>query len=356
MPNLIYLRAKLSGISFIVAEKVLFLRLPRNLRELSLSTWSTDYGNGDSWELLLTSKFPKLKHFRLIISLDQIPHNFETNTTAALDNIVKSFNGSKYFVDRNWNVVINVNEYDRLKFVIHSTPYPIENFQTTLYDIRRCTMSPSVIKKTYHDVTIVNLTLQNDLPSSSLTQTEHRYFPNVEQLSFLSNIQNDRLEFDSIKYFNNLKNMINLSNITSLSFTEEIQQYPTSLVNLLLRNITKLNSLSMSYQLFTSVQMQSICSLKSLKLIFAIYSSTCPPATRMRHILTSSQILTNKLILELAQEIPVNHPDIQTLAFIVRHLEGFDTQFSDWLKSHFSFEQSILYDLLLRENIVRFYF
>ena len=354
VPHLIYLRAKLSQISLAIATKILFLRLPSQLRELSLSTWSIEYVNGDSWETLLSSKFPHLKHFRLIISLDQIPPNHSIVTNTDLDNIVKSFNQSKYFLDHHWNILINVNERDRLKLVLHTTPYPIENFQTTLYNIRRCTSSSSILKSAYHSVSKLTLTLHDDLHPLSVNPNEHRYFPNIEQLTFLSNLTSDCHQFGSTEYFNNLKNMINLSSITSLNFLEETQQYPIHLINILLKSLPNLKSLTASHRLFVCLNTLPIRSLKSLTLIFAMYSSISPPATRMRHLLPSNQILTNDLILELVRTL--SFPELQTLILIVRDLDGFDNQFSEWLKTNFPIENNVLHDLFINDKIVQFYF
>jgi len=349
VPHLIYLRVKLSQISFTNATKILFLRLPSQLRELSISTWSIEYADGHSWQTLLSSKFPHLKHFRLIISLDQIPLNHSITTNSDLDNLVKSFNQSKYFLDHHWNVLININELDRLKFVLHTIPYPIENFQTTFYNIRRCTSSSMIIKSTYFYVNKLSLTLHDDLVRNHI---DDRYFPNVNQLIFLSNLRKDSQQFQSIEYFNHLKNLINLSNITSLNFPEELHEYPIQLINILLENLPKLNSLTLSHRLNVYLKTQSIDSLKTLTLIFTMYSSIFPPATRMGHLLLSNQILTNELILELVRTF--SH--IQTLTLILRHLDGFDNQFSEWLKRIFLNEQNISYDLLLNDRIVRFYF
>ncbi|CAF1091582.1 unnamed protein product [Rotaria sordida] len=356
VPHLIFLRAKLAEIPFIIATKILFLRLPSKLHELSLSTWSIEYGNGDLWETILSSKFPYLKHFRLIISLDQIPHTYITANNLDLDNIVKSFNQSKYFLDHHWNVLININEHDRLKFVLHTIPYPIENFQTTLYNIRRCTISPLIIKSTYHYVSKLSLTLHNNLTSLLYDYNEYRYFPNIEQFILYSNLINNSRQFQSIEYFNNLKTMINLSNIILLNCPEETRQYPIELINLLLKNLPKLKTLIVSYRLYTYLQTQSIYYLKNLTLIFAIYSSISPPTTRMRYLLTPNQILTNELILELVRTSFSVFSELQTLTLIVRDLDGFDNQFSEWLKTNFPIEQNILYDFLIFDKIVRFYF
>jgi len=190
----------------------------------------------------------------------------------------------------------------------------------------------------------------------SSNQIEHRYFPNVDQLIFLSNLTNDYQQFESIEYFNNLKNLINLLNITSLNFSEENHQYPIELINILLNNLPKLNSLTLSYRLYVCLKKQSIYSLKTLTLIFTIYSSISPPATRMRDLLPSNQILTNELILEIVRTLSLSFFQIQTLTLIVRHLDGFDNDFFEWLKRNFSIEQSISYDLILTDKIVRFYF
>jgi hypothetical protein len=336
-----------------MAAKVLFLRLPATLHELSLSTWSIEYANGDSWETLLSSKFPRLKRFRLIISLDQIPHNHSIATNLDLDHIVKSFNQSKYFLDRHWNVLLNVNERDRLKLVLHTTPYPIENFQTTLYNNRRCTSSSASIKSAYRNVKKLSLTLLED---SVLSSNEYRYFLNIEELILLSNLTNDCQQFQSMEYYNNLKNMINLSNITSVNFPEDIHQYPIQLINKLFENLPKLNSLTLSHRLFIALETRPIASLKTLTLIFATYSSISPPATRMRHLILSEQILTNELILKLVQTLSSSFPEIQTLTLTVRDLDGFDNQFCEWLKTNFLNEQNISYDLLLFDKLVRFYF
>ncbi|CAF2872891.1 unnamed protein product [Rotaria sp. Silwood2] len=356
VPHLIYFRAKLAEIPFAIATKILFLRLPCNLRELSLSTWSIEYANGDAWETVLSTKFSHLKHFRLIISLDQIPHNYVTASNLDLDNIVKSFNQSKYFLDHHWSVLINVNEHDRLKLVLHTVPYPIENFQTTLYDIRRCTSSPLTIKSAYRCVSKLSLALHNDLASLLYDYNEHRYFPNVEQFILYSNLINDRREFQSVEYFKNLKNMVNLSSITLFNCPEESRQYPIQLINLLLNNLPNLKSLVVSYRLYTCLKTQSIYYLKSLTLIFTIYSSISPPATRMRHLLTANQILTNELILELVHTSLSSFSELQTLTLIVRDLDGFDNQFSEWLKTNFSTKKNISYDLLIIDKIVQFYF
>jgi hypothetical protein len=356
VPHLIYLRVKLSQISFSIATNILFHRLPSSLRELSLSTWSIDYADGDSWKAFLSSKFPNLKHFRLIISLDQIPPDQPIATNIDLDNMVKSFNQSKYFLDHHWNVLLNVNERDRLKLVLHTIPYPIENFQTTLYNIRRCTSSSTQIRSAYNDVKKLSLTLIEDLPTSVDNSNEYRYFSNIEELILLSNLTNDSQQFGSMEYFNNLKDMINLSNITSIEFPEEIRQYPIQLINKLFKNLPKLNSLTLSYRLYVLLNTRSIRSLKTLTLIFSTYSSISPPATRMWYLVHAEQILTNQLILELAQTLSSSFPEIQTLTLTVRDLDGFDSQFSEWLKMNFSSEQNISYDLLLTEKTVQFYF
>ncbi len=354
VPHLIYLRAKLSQISFPIATKILFYRLPSHLHELSLSTWSIEYADGNSWETLLSSKFPHLKHFHLIISLDEIPTNHPITTNTDLDNLVKSFNQSKYFLDHHWNVLVNINERDRLKFVLHTIKYPIENFQTTFYNIRRCTSSSSIIKLTYSNVSKLTLTFHNDLPNNYI---EYRYFPNVNQLIFLSNLTNDGQKIESKEYFNNLQNLINLSNITSLSFPEETHEYPIQLINLLLKNLPKLNSLTLSYRLYACLKIpQCIRSLKTLTLIFVIYSSISPPATRMGYLLPPNQVLTNGLILELVRTLASMFSELQTLTLILRDVDGFDNQFSEWLKKNFLDEQGISYDFLLTDKIVRFYF
>ena len=349
VPHLIYLRAKLSQISFSVASKILFHRLPSHLHELSLSTWSIDYAQGECWQTLLSSKFPHLKHFRLIISLDQIPPHHLTTSNTDLDHLVQSFNQSKYFLDHHWHVLLNVNERDRLKFVLHSIPYPIENFQTTLYNIRRCTST--MISSAYHSVTKLSLTLHDDLMNEHL---EQRYFSNVDQLIFLSNLSDDSQQFQSSEYFHRLKTMINLSNVTSLDFPEVTQSYPIELIHLLLKNLPKLHSFTLAHRLYAYLEHQWIPAVKSLTLIFAIYSSISPPATRTRYLLSPNQILTNDLILSLVRTF--SSSDLQSLTLIVRDLDGFDAQFSDWLNSNFSNSHSISYDLLLADKIVRFYF
>jgi len=283
----------------------------------------------------------------LIISLDQIPPDHSITTNTDLDHLVQSFNQSKYFLDHQWNVLLNINERDRLKFVLHSIPYPIENFQTTLYNIRRCTSSSTIIQSTYSHVSKLSLTLHDDMANDHI---EHRYFPHVDQLIFLSNLTNDCQQFQSQEYFSRLKNLINLSNITSLNFPEVTHQYPIQLINILLENLPKLHSLTLSHRLYVYLKSQTTCSLKTLNLIFAIYSSISPPVTRMRHLLSSNQILTNNLIIELVRTLSVF--DIQTLTLAVRDLDGFDSQFSEWLKRNIS----ISYDLLLADKIVRFYF
>lgn len=351
VPQLIYLRAKLSQISFPIATKVLFQRLPSTLRELSLSTWSIEYANGESWQNLLSIKFPHLKHFRLIISLDQIPPNHSIATTTDLDQIVKSFNQTKYFLDHQWQVLLNVNECDRLKFVLHSMPYPIENFQTTLENIRRCSSSTSMLKSTYRTVKKLSLTLHDDLIDE---QNESRDFSNVDQLIFLSNLTSNCEQFQSRKYFHHLTAMINLFNITSLSFPEVSHPYPITLINLLLENLSNLHSLTISYPLYVCLKLPSRFVWKSLNLIFAIYSSVSPPSTRMRYLLSVDQILTNQLIVELVRTLASSK--LQTLSLIVRDLDGFDSQFSSWLNTNFSMESSISYDLLLVDKIVRFFF
>jgi hypothetical protein len=236
-----------------------------------------------------------------------------------------------------------------LKFVIHSIPYPIENFQTTLYNIRRCTSSPSAIKSAYSSVKKLSLTLHDDSASDHI---EHRYFPNVDQLIFLSNLTDDCQQFESIGYFNNLTNMINLSTITSLHFPDDTHQYPIQLINILLKNLPKLHSLTLSYRLFMCLKTQSIHSLKTLTLIFAAYYSISPRVARMQYLLPSNQILTNDLILELIRTLSSSFLEIQTLTLIVRDLDGFDNQFSEWLKTNILIE----YDLILIDKIVQFYF
>ena len=356
VPHLIYFRIKLAQISFEIAQNILFLRLPSELRELSLSTWSIEYANGNSWENLLSSKFPHLKHFRLIISLDEIPSNYPIESNTDLDNIVQSFNQSKYFLDHHWNVFVNIHERDRLKFVLHTVPYPIENFQTTLYNIRRCTLSPSKIKLAYQYVSKLSLTLHND-SVSLLCHHEYRYLPNVKQLILLSNLTNDGQQFESMKYFNHLKNLINLSNVTLLEFPEESHQYPIHLVDLFLTNFSKLTCLTISHRLYAHLQTRLISSLRSLTLIFAVYySSVRSSTTRMQPFLTSNRILTNDLILELVQTLPTSSPDIQTLMLIVRDFHGFDNQFSELLKTKILNERNISYDLLMHDKTVRFSF
>jgi len=189
-----------------------------------------------------------------------------------------------------------------------------------------------------------------------MTHNEYRYFPNINELILLSNLTSDCQQFASMEYFNNLKNMINLSNITLVSFPEETHQYPIELINILLKNLPKLNSLTVSHRLYLCLKTQSISSLKTLTLIFAIYSSISPPTTRMRHLLPSNQILTNELILELVRTLSSIFPEIQTLTLLVRELDVFDNQFSEWLEKKFFIEQSISYDLFMSDKIVRFYF
>ncbi|UJR37179.1 hypothetical protein I4U23_029887 [Adineta vaga] len=354
VPHLIYLRAKLSQISFVTATKILFLRLPTQLRELSLSTWSIEYTDGDQWQTILSSRFPHLQHFRLIISLDRIPLNHPIATNTDLDNIVKSFNQSKYFLDRHWNVLININERDRLKFVLHTIPYPIENFQTTLYNIRRCTSSSSMIQSAYTNVTKLTLTLHDNLSSVIDNSNEYRNFSRVEELTFLSNLSNDCQQFFSNDYFQNLQTIVNLSTITSLSFPEETHQYPLQLINLLLKNLIQLHSLTLSHRLYVCLKPQLISSLKMLTLIFTIYSSISPSATSIRHLLPANLILTNDSIIELVETLATTN--LQTLTLLVRELGVFDEQFSDWLENHFTKKENISYDLLLNDKIVRFHF
>lgn len=356
VPNLIYLRAKLAEISYDVAIKVLFLHLPSTIRELSLSTWSIGYGNGDSWQQLLSSKFPHLKHFRLIISLDRIPQKSAVENTTDLDNIVKSFNQSNYFNDRNWKVLVNVNEFDRLKLVLHTVRYPIENFQSTLYDVRRCTASPSFIKSAYSHVSKLSLTLYDERTESSINAKEYRYFPNVEQLIFQSNLTSESPQYSMIQYFNNLNAMIDLSTITYLSFPEENHNYPETLISLLVKNLPKLKTLIIPYRFYESLPLQSINSLKILTLYFAAYSSTSPPATRMRYLMRESQILTNDIIVKLVRSCLVSFSEIQTLTFIVRSLDDFDTQLSEWLKDNLTKENNISFELLSPDNTLHFYF
>ncbi len=189
-----------------------------------------------------------------------------------------------------------------------------------------------------------------------MTHNEYRCFPKINELILLSNLTSDCQQFASMEYFNNLKNMINLSNITLVSFPEETHQYPIELINILLKNLPKLNSLTVSHRIYLSLKTQSISSLKTLTLIFAIYSSISPPATRMRHLLPSNQILTNELMLELVRTLSSIFPEIQTLTLLVRELDVFDNQFSEWLEKKFLIEQSISYDLFMSDKIVRFYF
>ena len=352
VPHLIYLRAKLSQISFSIATKVLLQRLPCQLRELSLSTWSIEYANGESWQNLLSTKFPHLKHFRLIISLDQIPPNHSISTTTDLDQTVKSFNQTKYFLDHQWQVLLNINECDRLKFVLHSMPYPIENFQTTLENIRRCTSSNTLFESTYRTVKKLTLTLHDDLIDE---QIEQREFSNVEQLTFLSNLTSNCEQFQSRKYFHHLTTMINPFKITSLSFPEVTHPYSTILINLLLENFPNLHSLTVSHPLYVCLKLPRRIPWKSLNLIFAIYSSVSPPTTRMRYLLSIDQILTNQLIVELVRTL-ASSSNLQTLSLTVRDLDGFDNQFSSWLRTNFAMESNISYDLLSIDKIVRFFF
>ena len=353
VPHLIYLRAKLSQISFSIATKILFQRLPSQLRELSLSTWSIEYANGESWQNLLSSKYPHLKHFRLIISLDQIPSNHSITNTTDLNQSVKSFNETSYFLDRQWNVLLNVNECDRLKFVLHSMPYPIENFQTTLENIRRSTSSTTMFKSAYRYVKKLSLTLHDD-PIDDDDHLEQRDFSNVDQMIFFSNLTSNCEQFQSRNYFHHLTTMINPLNITSLNFPEVAHPYPITLINLLLENLPKLHSVTLSYSLYVSLNVPSGISWKSLNLIFAIYSSVSPPTSRMRYLLSVEQILTNNLIIELVRTFA--HSDLQTLSLCVRDLDGFDNQFSSWLNTNFSMEKHLSYDLLLVDKIVRFFF
>jgi hypothetical protein len=76
----------------------------------------------------------------------------------------------------------------------------------------------------------------------------------------------------------------------------------------------------------------------------------------MRHLLPSNQILTNELMLELVRTLSSIFPEIQTLTLLVRELDVFDNQFSEWLEKKFLIEQSISYDLFMSDKIVRFYF
>jgi hypothetical protein len=72
----------------------------------------------------------------------------------------------------------------------------------------------------------------------------------------------------------------------------------------------------------------------------------------MQYLLPSNQILTNDLILELIRTLSSSFLEIQTLTLIVRDLDGFDNQFSEWLKTNIWIE----YDLILIDKNVQFYF
>ena len=356
VPHLVYLRTKLANITLTVATNVLFLRLPSTLRELSLSTWSIGYADGHAWEDLLSRKFPSLKHFRLIISLDRIPANHSVATTRDLDSLVQSFNQSKYFLDHHWTVVLNVNESDQLKFVLHTLPYPIENFQSTLLNIRRSTSAPQMIKAAYQNVSRLTLSLQDDPCPSSLHQKEYRYFPRLDQLTFLSNLTQESPQFQSIAYLSYLQHMADLSTITKLKLSEEIHQYPLTFVHLLIEHLPSLISLTVSNRLFARLQRPALHSLRSLTIIFTIYSSVSSALTRMHYLLPFHQILTNDLILELVQRVPPEFPSLQTLSLAVRDFDVFDQQFPEWLRAHFPLSSNINYDFISDDRIVRFHF
>jgi hypothetical protein len=204
-----------------------------------------------------------------------------------------------------------------------------------------------MIRSAYSDVKKLALILHDDLTNDDI---EHRHFPRIDQLTFLSNLNNDSHQYQSREYFSRLENLINLENITSLSFPEVTHQYPIKFINILLENLPKLHTLTLPHLLYVYLKSQSIRSLKTLNLIFAIYSSISPPVTRIRHLLSPNQILTNDLIIELVRTLSIF--DIQTLTLTVRDLDGFDNQFFEWLKRNIS----ISYDLLLIDKIVRFYF
>ena len=124
-----------------------------------------------------------------------------------------------------------------------------------------------------------------------------------------------------------------------------------------MKNFSKLKCLTIPHRLYVQLESQLISSLKSLTLIFTIYQpSISSPSTGMRYILTANRILTNVLILKLVQTLSSSSPDIQTLTLIVSDSRGFDTQLSEWLKTNFLNKQDILYDLLMHDKIIRFYF
>lgn len=356
VPHLIYLRTKLSHISLTLASSTLFLRLPSTLRELSLSTWSIDYANGHAWENLLSRKFPSLKHFRLIISLDRIPENHSVATTEDLDGLVQSFNQSKYFLDHRWTVLLNVNDNGPLKFVLHTLPYPIENFQSTLLNIRRSTATPPMIKAAYRDVSRLTLSLQDDPCPLSLQQNEHRRFPRLDQLTFLSNLTEDIPQFQSSEYLSYLRHMMDLSAINKLIFSEEVHQYPIDFVHCLMEHLPHVISLTVANRLFVRLCSQTLCSLKSLTLIFTIYSPSSTATIRMHYLLQFHQKLTNDLILELVRRVPADFPSLQTLSLVVRDLDVFDQQLPEWLRSNFSSSSTVKYDLNSIDGILLFHF
>lgn len=356
VPHLIYLRTKLSHISLTLASSTLFLRLPSTLRELSLSTWSIDYANGHAWENLLSRKFPSLKHFRLIISLDRIPENHSVATTEDLDGLVQSFNQSKYFLDHRWTVLLNVNDNGPLKFVLHTLPYPIENFQSTLLNIRRSTATPPMIKAAYRDVSRLTLSLQDDPCPLSLQQNEHRRFPRLDQLTFLSNLTEDIPQFQSSEYLSYLRHMMDLSAINKLIFSEEVHQYPIDFVRCLMEQLPQVISLTVANRLFVRLCSQTLCSLKSLTLIFTIYSPSSTATIRMHYLLQFHQKLTNDLILELVRRVPADFPSLQTLSLVVRDLDVFDQQLPEWLRSNFSSSSTVKYDLNSIDGILLFHF
>ena len=356
VPHLIYLRTKLSHISLTLATNTLFLRLPSTLRELSLSTWSIDYADGHTWENLLSRKFPSLKHFRLIISLDQIPEDHSVATTEDLDGSVQSFNQSKYFLDHRWTVLLSVNDNGPLKFVLHTLPYPIENFQSTLLKIRRSTAAPPMIKAAYRDVSRLTLSLQDDPCPLSLQQNEHRHFPRLDQLTFLSNLTDDIPQFQSAEYLSYLRHMTDLSTISKLKLSEEVHQYPITFVRCLMEQLPGVISLTVSNRLFVRLGSQAMYSLKSLTLIFTIYSPSSTALTRMHHLLQFHQKLTNDLILELVRRVPTHFPFLQSLSLVVRDLDVFDQQLPEWLRSNFSSSSTVKYDLISNDGTILFHF
>ena len=347
VPHLVYLRAKLSQMKFSMTTKVLLSRLPSSLRELSLSTWSIDYADGLTWENVLSNFFPQLKRFRLIISLDRTPASCSVDTQEDRDRLVASFNQSSYFLDRHWHALLNVCKGDRLEFVMHTSPYPIENFQTSLYDVLRCNLSPALVHAAYQSVSKLTLTLLHDPEPIPTRPTDNRCFSHVEQLIFLSNLTSDTQAFQPKEYLKDLMNIIDLSTITTLRFPEETNHYPLEFIGPLIDKMPRLVSLAVPHRLFAGLPTQS---LTSLTLLFTIYARSSYVAERIQHLFLSNQILTNQVIDHLLRLVPSSFSHLKVLTLVARDM---DEYLSNYLRT---MREGVSYELFPNNHMVRFYF